>query len=788
MTLLDQIEGVQQKTLIVSGGCHNCPMSYLKPTNFVPATLRAGKILWLGEGPGATEVETGEGFTGKSGEMMRREATAANVPEPWSFSNSVHCRPPENETPDPKAVTCCLSQYVLDEIRGYPIVVLVGSVAMQALFPKAKATHMRGNVCYHPDFPGQKFYSIYHPSAILRNPHLLGVFQQHMARLGRIARDDDPAANWHIVRGMEPLQRMMQQPLISLDFETSTWRSWEIGARITSLAVTVDGIEVAVVHESEPHFIAALELVRKFLEDPDKHVVGSNIAYDIEWAEREGEYTARIQNVYDVGIIWYEAGQYQQASLKQLVAEQLDGYRYLVHNPHLVKDPELLTRYNAEDVVHALALFKKGMSILGPKTRDLVVRVQGPFSLVMQRAQCHGMYVRQDYRQRKIDEYAEKRRAAVQAWKEEDPEFVPSKFESGKGLAQYLFEIRKLPVLGQSEKTGAPVIDKAVIKQWIREGCSPLKHLLTIREVDKLVGTYLTAYDKHVGMDSRVHPNHWLTSTDTSRPSSSDPNVYNVARNKEIRDLFGVPHGMRLVESDLSQIEFRIMVCLAKDENGIAGYLRGDDAHTMTARAITGNPTPTKEQRSQSKPVNFGFLYGASARTAQVIARDDYGVEWTDQQSEEFKATFMNTYRRIPELHADRQRLLIAKRGWFESVTGHTYFYRDWNHPDQGKRDHAFRSALNAEAQGPAANICFYIAVLANRFFVDGGFHGVKCVNSVYDSIMTEVPKPEWVPPVIELINKATQQAYEWVREWFVVPLVIEHATGESWGSLKEVK
>jgi len=408
-------------------------------------------------------------------------------------------------------------------------------------------------------------------------------------------------------------------------------------------------------------------------------------------------------------------------------------------------------------------------------------------SLITRQMQTTGMYLRQDYRKQKVDEYNDLRRAEVSAWKDEDPDFIPKDHEKGKGLSTYLFDIKKLPVLSLTDND-QPQTDKASVKQWIRDGHSYLKHLLRIKEIDKLLSTYLTAYDKHVWDDSRLHPSHWMTSTDTSRPSSSDPNVYNIPRNREIRDLFGVPRGSRLVESDLSQIEFRIMVCRAHDENGIAGYLRGDDAHTMTARTIAGTPTPTKEQRSEAKPVNFALLYGGTWAVVQAQARDEFGVYWSEEDCRRFTDDFFITYPAIPIFHDNCRTRLVNNRGWFESVTGHVWFYPDWNAENQGRRDHTFRSAINSEGQGPASNICLYIAVQTRRLLNARGFRTVRFINSVYDSIMLEVPNPKWVPDVIATIEDARALAAEWVKSWFVVPLIMEHEVGESWGSLEEFK
>jgi len=790
MTLLDEIGGIHAKVLNPSGGCTVCPHRFTKITEFVPATLRQGKILWLGEAPGATEVEEQEGFTGKSGELLRRTAREYAVPEPWSFSNTIHCRPPDNDTPTPEAISCCLRQFVLDEIRGYPIVVMCGATPLRALFPGANADHFRGNVAYHPDFPGQRFYAMYHPAYMFRRGDLKPQYEKQMARLGKIARGEEGPQPWTILRGnkgVEALKKMVLGPMLSFDLETTSVKSWEVGAKIRSFCCTGDAKTVVALSEEDAGFLAGLELLKWFLEQPEKGVVGANVAFDVEFMERDMEFEAKCHGIHDAAIWWYEAGQHKQVSLKQLVAEELDGYRYLVYQPHLERDTTLLLNYNAEDVVYALQLVLKAVQKVGPQTADLVNRVLGPASLIYRRAQAKGLYLRADYRKKKIEEYEEKRRQAVASWKDEDPEFIPKTHESGKGLIKYLFTVRQLPVLGETAK-GQPVTDKAVIKQYVRDGHTYLRHLLTIKEVDKLMGTFLKAYDEHVDVNSRIHPRFWLTSTDTSRPSSSDPNVFNIPRNREIRDLFGVPAGAALVESDLSQIEFRIMVCLAKDENGIAAYLRGEDAHTMTAKTISGNPTPTKEQRNQAKPVNFANLYGATPYTAQQVALNDYGVSWTDQQAAEFQRQFFQTYPRIPEFHEAARRRLIANRGWFESITGHRWHYEDWDHEDKGRSDHAYRAALNAEAQGPAANICFYIAILARRILVERGFGTCGFVNSVYDSIMTEVPNPKWVPDVIGTINEAAQQVHGWVKHWFIVPLLMDHKHGESWGSLKDWK
>lgn len=785
-TLMSLVEGAQEKVLRPSGGCHKCPRQRV---DFVPATLRPTKIIVLGEGPGEKEVEKQEGFVGKSGETLRGEFGLAGITD-FSLTNTIHCRPPNNATPKANEIACCLSELVLDEIRGYPIVVLVGSVALKALFPDATASHFRGNVAHHPDFPGQRFYMLYHPSFILRNPWAKDIFKQQVQRLGRIVKGEPPP-DWQVFQGgnaemWEVFDEAMERPLLSLDFETTGLPSWDPLQHIRSMSFTADGNRAVFVHEDESHWIAALEKIRAYVTQQDKTIVGSHVAFDAEWFESRLECHV-VCGIQEVSVVWYQARQYKQPSLKELTSRELDGYRYLVYSPDTETDLTLLGYYNGEDAIYSYRLFKKGMKLLQPKTRELVTRSIGPVTLCLQEMKAHGFLVRKDYRAAKIDEYGERRREVLEAWHKEDPEFHPTVHESGKGLEKYIFKIHGLPVTAATEK-GTSQITKMTIKGWIQQqGATYLRHLLELREIDKILSTYLTGYDKQLDAHFRVHSSYPTTRVDTGRTSSSEPNLQNIPRKKEIRDLFGVPNGSWLLEADLNQIEFRIMVCLAKDSTGINAYNCGEDAHTTTAKAFTGGREPTKEERSRAKPINFSLLYGGDWYNVQRQARVDYDLDWDQALCTEFTNFFFATYRQLPIFHRMAREKLIQNRGWFESVVGHIYHYRGWDSQSKAEQDHIFRAALNSEAQGPAAQICFACMASCRRLLIERGLYdSVHFVNHVHDSAFFEIDKEEFVQPVVEAMEDAVEEVYAWVKPWFVVPLVMDYKLGHAWGSLED--
>lgn len=788
--LLDGITGAHEKLIRPSGGCHNCPR---RRVDFVPATLPQARLICVGEAPGATEVQTQEGFTGRSGTLLRTVFAEYGITE-FALTNTVHCRPPENTKPNKKTIDCCLSQFVLDEISDYKIVVLVGGVPLQALFPQAKAWHFRGNIAYHPDFPEQRFYAIYHPAYILRNPAAEPEFKQQIERLARIVRGE-PAMDWRVLtkqEGMQALDAALQAPLISLDFETTKLESWEPTERIKSFSLTADGNTAIFVHEEESHWVPACEKLRAYLMNEDKSVVGANVGFDLEWFERELDFGVLCSGIHCVLVQYNQLRGYKEPSLKYLVPRELDGYRYLIHEPGRETDVKRLALYNGEDAIQTYRLFLKAMRELQPRTRDLCIRSLGPVCLPLRQMQATGIYLRLDYRDQKIEEYAERRKKEIEAWCAEDPAFIPTEYESGNGLLHYMYDIHKLPVLERT-KTGAPSTDKRQLKQYVRDGHSFLQHLLNIREIDKIVSTYLTAYDKHVDSRGRIHSSFINTHTDSGRTSSRSPNLQNIPRKPEIRDLFGVPPGSMMMEADLSQIEFRIMVCLAQDETGIAAYQRGEDAHTATARTISGKDKPSKEERSLAKPVNFALLYGGSWEQVQRAARDDYDQDWDQIKCETFTSAFFNTYKRMAGLHAALKETLIMNRGWSETVLGHHFFYEDWNNQNTGKQDHAFRSHINRQAQGPAAQIDFAIMGYARRLLNKYNMRHVRFVNHVHDSTLIELPQPKEAPDVIEIFQSAVDVTYEWIKPWFHVPLIMDYATGlsdegKAWGSLEEVK
>lgn len=124
----------------------------------------------------------------------------------------------------------------------------------------------------------------------------------------------------------------------------------------------------------------------------------------------------------------------------------------------------------------------------------------------------------------------------------------------------------------------------------------------------------------------RVYPEFKQIGAITGRMSSMNPNVQNIPRG--LRRIFKAEEGNVFVIADFSQIELRIAAEYVNDENMIKVFREGRDMHKYTASVLLGKKEEeiTKEERQLAKAVNFGLIYGISAKGLAEYAYSSYGI------------------------------------------------------------------------------------------------------------------------------------------------------------------
>lgn len=137
-------------------------------------------ILLVGEAPGATEDETGEPFTGRSGTVLDEALTAAGIQRSEvRITNCVRCKPPENRDPYVGELKSC-SKHLDGELLAVnpSVIVPLGRIPVGQFLPdEGKVSEIAGQK-YTVNRCGREWTVIasVHPAATLYNSSLRPTF------------------------------------------------------------------------------------------------------------------------------------------------------------------------------------------------------------------------------------------------------------------------------------------------------------------------------------------------------------------------------------------------------------------------------------------------------------------------------------------------------------------------------------------------------------------------------------------------------------------------------------
>jgi uracil-DNA glycosylase family 4 len=129
------------------------------------------QLMFVGEGPGQVEDETGRPFVGRAGELLTKMIEAIGLKRDDVFiANAVKCRPPQNRKPLPDELAAC-RRYLerqIELVRPKALVAL-GATAVETLLQVRRSlAELRGRVHSYRGIP---LVVTYHPAALLRNPN-----------------------------------------------------------------------------------------------------------------------------------------------------------------------------------------------------------------------------------------------------------------------------------------------------------------------------------------------------------------------------------------------------------------------------------------------------------------------------------------------------------------------------------------------------------------------------------------------------------------------------------------
>ena len=319
--------------------------------------------------------------------------------------------------------------------------------------------------------------------------------------------------------------------------------------------------------------------------------------------------------------------------------------------------------------------------------------------------------------------------------------------------------------------TNAEVLEK------LRGQHAIIDTILEYRQYAKLKSTYVDGLTKVIAPDGRIHTSFQNTVTATGRLSSTEPNLQNIPVRTELgaklRDMFTAAPGHLLVDADYSQIELRLLACIADDKTMQAAFLGGEDIHTATAAQVFGVPAElvSHEMRRRAKAVNFGIVYGISDFS---LSQD---IHVTRGEAREYMDRYLNTFHGVREYMSavvERAKAdgyvstLMGRRRWLPELKSSNYNLRSFGE----------RVALNMPIQGTAADVIKLAMIRVWRALQEAGLQA-KLILQVHDELIVECPEGE-----AETVRELLKREMEGVVS-YAVPLRADAGVGKNWGEAK---
>ena len=166
-------------------------------------------IMFIGEGPGYHENETGRPFVGNAGQLLTDLLEKIGLRREDVFiTNVVKCRPPKNRDPKSDEISACAG-YLLRQIELVDprVVVTLGRFSMARWFPDALISRIHGQ----PKRVGNRLVvAMFHPAAALHQQKYRPLLEADFGRLpdwiarAEAFRADDEGATHDIGQADEP--------------------------------------------------------------------------------------------------------------------------------------------------------------------------------------------------------------------------------------------------------------------------------------------------------------------------------------------------------------------------------------------------------------------------------------------------------------------------------------------------------------------------------------------------------------------------------------------------------
>lgn len=564
-----------------------------------------------------------------------------------------------------------------------------------------------------------------------------------------------------------------------------------------------------------------LEFAKYWLGMPtDK--IGANLTYDIGWLAEEGVKVggrlfdvqfaeALIDNEAEVALDVlarkYLHSQKVTDALYHWIGEAYPNTPPTKRRKEIYRSPvTLVGPYAIADAFLPLEIYQQQQHILYSEGLDYVFRLECDLIPLMVAMRRRGVRVNLEKAHKLYDELTGETQQLYQKIRD----------EYGYELAST--DSRQLGPFFASLGVQVPRTDAgnySVQKEWLGGLTHPAGLLVNeIREHEKICGTFIKSYIFGQNIGGRLFPQfHQLkgdeNGTKVGRFASSDPNLQNIPSRtklgKRVRECFEHDLGhFAWRKLDYSQIHYRLLAHFAVDNgDGSADELRASyindpktDYHMAVYRRVAPfmgwsltDEEEIKIKRRPIKNVNFGLLYGQSAKSLA------YKAGFTDAQAKEFFEAYHKGAPYVkPTMEAIGEE--VQAFGYVTTICGRRIRFHEWepvkkdydNPPTplpynlaiakwgaQIKRAFEYRG-VNYKFQGSEPDI---MKTGMRMLWQSGVFDyvGVPLIT-VHDELDFSVPDD----------SPTTREAFRFIQQTMQnavklrIPVFVDESNGPSWG------
>ncbi len=297
-----------------------------------------------------------------------------------------------------------------------------------------------------------------------------------------------------------------------------------------------------------------------------------------------------------------------------------------------------------------------------------------------------------------------------------------------------------------------------------------LNKLLEYRGLSKNLSSYGEGMLDYINpATGRIHADFRQIGTPTGRITTSSPSLQQIPHTTQYRSCFRAPAGRKLVVSDFSQIEMRILADFARDEGLLNAFDSGADLHRMTASQMFGIPLDqvSPRQRESAKGLNYGLVYGMGAEG--LASRIESSVKEAEILIERYFTAYSGVERWLNDAAAsavnERRARTASGRLWI--------FHLDPR--DRSQLGALKRVGKNAPIQGSASDIFKRAMTLLDQALIS---LDAQIVNSIHDEIVVECDEriAEEVKQIV--VRKMVEGAKEYLPR---VPVEVEAVISDAW-------